>query len=123
MTVIVLQSCSSQYPMLHQKASTEANELKKYCMGKGLRSKIVAKADSLYSVSSELMQKGKEEEAYFLMDLAVIHYRLALSRNEVVEGKKKIEKLKQSLVKAEDKLETYKDKLGKYKKVISDLDR
>ncbi len=112
-----LPSCSSQYPMLYQKAAIGADEYKNGCKGKGLQSAIIAKADSLHTTSVELMHNGKEQEGYYLMELATIHYRLALSQNEITVSKEEVKKLEQSLVKAQDKLDTYKKVLNEIESI------
>lgn len=105
---IGIYSCASQYPMLYKKAYVETLELKEYCQKKEMKSITTIRADSLYVVASKLMKDGKDKEAYYVMELVVIHYRLALSYNELDKSKKKNKVLEMSLIKAQDKLDTYK---------------
>lgn len=105
---IGIYSCTSQYPMLYKKAYVETLELKEYCQKKEMKSTTTIRADSLYVVASKLMKGGKDKEAYYVIELAVIHYRLALSYNELDKSKKKNKVLEMSLIKAQDKLDTYK---------------
>lgn len=113
--LVGLYSCASQYPILAQQAKVKADEFKEYCIVKGLQLKVMAKADSLYSLAKDYSEAGKDQEAFYLMELSAIHYQLALSQQEVIETNKEITKLEQDLVKARDKLDTYK-------KVLSELE-
>ena len=113
--LIGIYSCASQYFALYKKAYVQTLELKEYCQQRELRSKTIIKADSLYTVASKLKQAGKDKEGYYVMELAVIHYRLGLSYSELYRSKRKNKKLEMSLIKAQDKLDTYK-------KVLSEIE-
>lgn len=108
-------SCASQYPMLYKKSYVESRALKDDCEKREMKSNATIRADSLFTVATKLMKDGKDKEAYYVMELAVIHYRLALSYNELDESKKKNKELETSLIKAQDKLDTYK-------KVLSEIE-
>ena len=113
--LIGIYSCMSHYLALYNKAYVEILELKEYCQQKELVSNTLIKADSLYTVASKLKDAGKDKEGYYIMELAVIHYRLALSYDELERSKKKNKELEVSLIKAQDKLDTYK-------KVLSEIE-
>lgn len=108
-------SCASQYPMLYKKSYVESRTLKDDCQKRELKSNTTIRADSLFTVATKLLKGGKDKEAYYVMELAVIHYRLALSYNELDDSKKKNKELEMSLIKAQDKLDTYK-------KVLSEIE-
>ena len=112
---IGIYSCASQYPMLYKKSYVESRALKDDCDKREMKSNTTIRADSLFTVATKLMKDGKDKEAYYVMELAVIHYRLALSYNELDESKKKNKELETSLIKAQDKLDTYK-------KVLSEIE-
>ena len=112
---IILSSCASQYPMLYKKAYIETLQIKDYCQKKSLSADAIAKADSLYSLAVRLNQNGKEKDAYVILEVAGVYYRIAVSQDEIAQSKKEIDKLGQLLVVAKDKLDTYK-------KVISELE-
>ncbi len=82
-----------------------------------LNSKISLRADSLYSLSKQLIENGNEEEGYFIMELAAVNYKFAISQNEVKKSKEEIKRLEQLLVKAEDKLDTYKQVLSEIESI------
>lgn len=103
-----IYSCASQYPMLYKKSYIESRTLKEGCQKRELKSNTTIRADSLFTVATNLLKGGKDKEAYYVMELAVIHYRLALSYNELDDSKKKNKELEMSLIKAQDKLDTYK---------------
>ena len=113
--LIGIYSCMSHYLALYNKAYVEILELKEYCQQKELVSNTLIKADSLYTVASKLKDAGKDKEGYYIMELAVIHYRIALSYDELERSKKKNKELEVSLIKAQDKLDTYK-------KVLSEIE-
>ena len=110
-----ISSCMSQYFALYKKAYVETLELKEYCRQKELNEKTVIRADSLYTAASKLNQAGKDKEGYLAMELAVIHYRLAISNNELNKSEKRNKELEMALMKAQDKLDTYK-------KVLSEIE-
>lgn len=112
---IGLYSCTSQYPMLYKKSYIESRILKDDCQRNELKSNSTIRADSLFSVATKLMKDGKDKDAYYVMELAVIHYRLAISYSELDMSKKMNKELKMSLIKAQDKLDTYK-------KVLSEIE-
>jgi hypothetical protein len=101
--------------MLAQQATVKSDKLKKYCKLRELNSKISLRADSLYSISKQLIEAGNEEEGYFVMELAAVNYKFAISQNEVNKSKEEIKRLEQLLVKAKDKLDTYQ-------KVLSEIE-
>jgi hypothetical protein len=101
--------------MLYKKSYVESRTLKEGCQEKELKSNTTIRADSLFTVATKLMKEGNEKEAYYVMELAVIHYRLALSYRDLDESKKKNKELEMSLIKAKDKLDTYK-------KVLSEIE-
>ncbi len=105
--MFLLYACSSQYPMLSKQVSTEALTVKEYCTKNGISSEITGKADSLYASAESLNKNGKDEESYFTMELALIHYRLALSKHDVAQTEKVIAKLSSELKNTADELKTY----------------
>ncbi len=108
-------SCASQYPVLYKKAYVETLQVKDYCQKKPVKTDAIAKADSLYSLASRLNQNGKEKDAYMIMELAGVYYRIAVSQDEIAQSRKETDRLQQLLIVAKDKLDTYK-------KVISELE-
>ena len=91
MVCVGIYSCASQYPMLYKKSYVESRLLKEGCQEKELKSNTTIRADSLFTVATKLMKDGNDKEAYYVMELAVIHYRLALSYRDLDESKKKKE--------------------------------
>lgn len=112
-----LYSCASVYPMLAGQATVKSEKLKKYCKLQELNSKLSLRADSLYSVSKQLIENGNEEEGYFVMELAAVNYKFAISQNEVRKSKEEIKRLERLLVKAKDKLDTYKQVLSEIESI------
>jgi hypothetical protein len=94
--------------MLSKKAATEASQLKEFCKQEELKSETVANADSLYFISDELIKNGNHKQGYYLMELAVIYYRLSLCANDFIVTEKEIASLKNTLSDVEEELKTYK---------------
>lgn len=105
-------SCSSQFPMLSKKVATEASQLKEFCKQKELKSETISNADSLYFISDELIKKGNYKEGYYLMELAVIYYRLSLCANDFIVTEKEIASLKSILSDTKEELKTYQQILA-----------
>ncbi|MBD3346109.1 MAG: hypothetical protein GF401_13715 [Chitinivibrionales bacterium] len=112
---LFLVSCGSQYPMLAQDISVQCKELHEICSQKKIKSAEATTADSLYTTGLTLYQKGKNKDAYPVLESAAMYYRLALSKDELEDVNNEIDRLKESLTDAEDKL-------GMYKKVLSELE-
>jgi hypothetical protein len=107
MIIAGIYSCSSQYPILSQKVATEASQLKEFCKQEELKSETVTKADSLYFISDDLIKKGNHEKSYYLMELAVIYYRLSLCAHDFIVSENTIDTLKNTLSDTQEELKTY----------------
>ena len=113
--VALLVFCTPGYRTLSQTSVNEAGTLKSYCEQNNLQSPEIAKADSLYAYANGQLQKGWGEEGYTKMDLAVLYYRIALSKREMSLTQKRYEEAERQLSDDENELATYKEVLREMK--------
>jgi hypothetical protein len=94
---------------------TEATTLKNFCDQNNFKSAEISCADSLVSLANIRQQAGEREDAFAAFDLAIIYYRLAMSKNELAQTEKVVENARQKLSDDEDQLNTYKKVLDELK--------
>ena len=111
----MLASCASQYPALLQQSTVDAVQLKGYTNQRMPKAVLVIRGDSLYSAAQSLAAKGKTEDAYYIMDKAVLTYKLASSQQEAEESRAQSESLRKALSQA-------KDQLAAYEKVLQEVE-
>ncbi|MBN1308095.1 MAG: hypothetical protein JXA18_09275 [Chitinispirillaceae bacterium] len=104
---IVMISCAASFPFIAPAALSEATELKELCAQQKLTATELKTADSLYSLGSALAQKKKHEAAYLLLDRAIIHYRIALTKAAILRKEKAIAQQEQALSKTREDVSAY----------------
>jgi hypothetical protein len=113
--VLCMAGCDDTgYNMLMRAAMTEATTLKSFCDQNNFKSAEISRADSLVSVANVRQQANQREDAFTAWEMAIIYYRLALSRNE-------LEKTERIVGNARQKLSDDQDQLNTYKKVLDEL--
>lgn len=113
--LLLMVSCAAQFPLIASATFSEATELKVLCGKENIASAEVKKADSLYSAGKELLEKKKNEDAYRLIDLAIVHYRIALTQNGIAVKEKSIAREEQALAKTRKDVTAYKQVLKELK--------
>jgi hypothetical protein len=113
--LLFLMSCAAQFPFIASATLSEATELKVLCGQEKLSSSELKIADSLYSQGSGLVEKGKNELAYALLDRAIVYYRLALSRSAITKKEQEIAKQKKALAKTHEDVSAYQQVLQELK--------
>lgn len=113
-SLFLLASCAAQFPFLASATLSEATELKVLCGQEKLDAVEIRIADSLYQQGTVLAKAGKRETAYALLDRAIVHYRIALTKSTIAKKEKEIAKQEQALAK------TYED-VSAYQQVLKEL--
>ncbi|MBN2189419.1 MAG: hypothetical protein JW699_08185 [Chitinispirillaceae bacterium] len=111
----LLLSCVSSYRTLSQTSDTEAGTLKSYCEQNNLQAPEITRADSLYARANILLGERRNDEGYSKTDLAVFYYRLALSKRELDQTRKRQEEMQKRLSEGQSRLATYKQMLKEMK--------
>jgi|GEM_PF-2404190 hypothetical protein len=101
--------CLSSYRMLSKTSATEAGTLKSYCEQNNIRAPEVTKGDSLFASANVQLQKGKTNDGYRELDLAVLYYRVALSNQELNQSQKRFDEATKQLNEDESELSTYQE--------------
>lgn len=107
-------SCASTRPVLSDQMVSDISSLHEECRTSGLTFPEVAKADSLFDAAGKLKAKNRQREAYQYFDYAMILYRLALVKKELVLTAERTKELEATLNAANTKIQTYE-------KTINDL--
>jgi hypothetical protein len=106
--ILCMAGCDDTgYNMLLRADMTEATTLKNFCDQNNLKSAEFSCADSLVSLADVRQQANQKEDAFAAFDLAIIYYRLGLSRNELAKTERIVENARQKLSDDEDQLNTY----------------
>jgi hypothetical protein len=114
--VLCMGGCDDTgYNLLLRADMTEATTLKNFCDQNNFKSAEISCADSLVSLANIRQQAGEKEDAFAAFDLAIIYYRLAMSKNELAQTEKVVENARQKLSDDEDQLNTYKKVLDELK--------
>jgi Xaa-Pro aminopeptidase len=114
--VLCMGGCDDTgYNMLLRADQTEATTLKNYCDQNNFKSADISSADSLVSLANVRQQASEKEDAFAAFDLAIIYYRLALSKIELAKIEKVVENARQKLSDDEEQLNTYKKVLDELK--------
>lgn len=100
-------SCGMVRQLPSLSMASEAKTLKTYCEQINLQSPDVKQADQFYADANVQLRQNRHEEAYSKMDLAVIYYRLALSKMELEESKAKLQEASRKLNEDENQLNEY----------------
>jgi hypothetical protein len=113
--VLLMAGCDDAgYNMLLRAAMAEASTLKSFCDQNNLKSEEISRADSLLASAAVKQQSNLREDAFMALDLSIIYYRLALSKNELVRTEKIVEDARQ-------KLSDDGEQLNTNEKVLSEL--
>jgi hypothetical protein len=94
---------------------TEATTLKNFCDQNNLKSAEISCADSLVALANIRQQADQREDAFAAFDLAIIYYRLGLSKIELGKTEKIVEAARQKLSDDDEQLNTYKKVLDELK--------
>ncbi len=109
--VIMLTSCGAPFRFAAPAKCTEATELKNVCAAVESGGTELKEADSLYNQGTVLIRKGKDEKAYWLLDRAIVRYRLVLAKSAIGRKEKEIALQKQALSKTREDISAYKQVL------------
>jgi len=113
--LLLMVSCAAQFPFIASATFSEATELKVLCGKENIASSEVKAADSLYNAGKALLEKKKNENAYNLIDLAIVHYRIALTENGIANKERAIAHEEQALAKTRKDVTAYKQVLKELK--------
>jgi hypothetical protein len=114
--VLCMAGCDDTgYNMLLRSDMTEATTLKNFCDQNNLKSAEISSADSLVSLANIRQQADQREDAFAAFDLAIIYYRLGLSKIELGKTEKIVEAARQKLSDDDEQLNTYKKVLDELK--------
>ncbi len=103
------------YTMILRAAMAEATALKGYCDQNNLKSGEITRADSLVSSALVQQQNNQKEDAFAAWELAIIYYRLALSKNELARTERVVEDARQKLTDDDEQLNINKKVLEELK--------
>jgi hypothetical protein len=98
------------------KPSAEASSLQQMCAQRSITSPEVRMADSLQTVADSIARTaGGANDAFWMDQLAVSYYKLALTANELRLREQRIKELEKSIG-------SVRQQLAKYRDVISELE-
>jgi hypothetical protein len=113
--LFLLASCAAKFPFIASATLSEATELKVLCGEQKFTGAEVTTADSLYKQGSVMVEKGKDEIAFNLLDRAVVYYRIALTKSAIAKKEGQIAKEEQALSKTREDVSAYKQVLKELK--------
>jgi chromosome segregation ATPase len=113
--LIAAGACAPSRPLLSEQMLSDLSSLREECRTSGLTFTEVAKADSLFDTATKLKARGHQREAYHFYDYAMILYRLALVKKELVLSAERTKELEATLNAATSKLQTYEKTLNELK--------
>lgn len=105
----ILCSCAHTTSLFTDSAILEMEMLRKRSDQEQIASTERLKADSLIVEARITKEKGKEREAFWLMQLASSYYKLAISRYELQSTESRIQELESSLQQTRNELKNYKE--------------
>jgi hypothetical protein len=108
-------SCAGSRSVLSEQMVSDISSLHEECRSSGLTFPEVAKADSLFDAATKLKAKNRNREAYHYFDYAMILYRLALVKKELVLTAERTKELEATLNAANSKIETYEKAINDMK--------
>ncbi len=107
----LLAACSSNPPVMEERAIQEARSLKAYCANQQIQGEHVKAADALLS-SAESRRQAKEKQVLEPAEEAVVRYRLAISVRDLQRSEAEIRQLNEALAQDQQLLDTYKEVLN-----------
>jgi tetratricopeptide (TPR) repeat protein len=113
--LFLLVSCAAQFSFIAPAIFSEATELKAVCAQQKLDAATLKIADSLYDAGDVLIQKGKNEAAFTLLDRAIDYYRIALTNAAIAKKEKEVAAQEQALSKTRDDVSAYQQVLKELK--------
>ena len=113
--LLLLTACAAQFPFMASATLSEATDLKTLCGQQKLDAMEIRAADSLYTLGSGLVAKGKNEPAYLLLDRAIACYRIALTKSIIAIKEKEIARQEQALAKTREDVSAYQQVLKELK--------
>jgi hypothetical protein len=113
--MVLLASCAGSSQMLSRTTANMAGALKSFCEQHNIRTVETRTADSLYVQATVKLQKGMKVDGYATMDLAVIYYRLALSKQELAMAEKRLDEAREQISEQEQHLHDYNEVLAELK--------
>lgn len=114
---LVFFMCGYQYPLIKGNEENRAELYKGYCQEKKTASPESKAADRLFDQAMVARQNGQKQEAAYLMDQALVTYRMALLKQELEEWKKTRKELELSLNRDTEQLEYYQRLLDDLKEM------
>ena len=110
--MLVVVSCSSNYPLLSNKGMAEIESLKGYCKEQEINTDDTRVADSLSQAAVAMKKEGNDIEAFWASELAAARYQLAIAHNQLAKSKENVAGLEKSLQDAQQQLKTYQQVLN-----------
>jgi hypothetical protein len=111
----LILGCAANKPLLTEQMIIDVSVLKDQVKQSRVTFPEAVKGDSLYDVAEQLRKGGKERMAYHYFDYAMILYRLALVKKQLVETAEKTQDLENSLNAATIKLDSYEKAINELK--------
>jgi hypothetical protein len=111
LSALLIESCAYSGRLISYNDNTalETEYLKKWSEQNQIVSPERLKADSMVVVARQLKFKGKDKDAFYMLQLATSYYKLAISKYELEATETKIQDLEKNLSQAKEELKTYKD--------------
>ena len=114
-SLCLLSSCLAGSKMLSMTSASVAGALKAFCEQQNVRSADTRAADSLYALGTAKLQGGQKSDGFAKMDLALIYYRLALSKQELASSEQKLADSQERLGEEQQQLNEYREVLKEMK--------
>jgi len=111
LSALLISSCAPSGRLIscNDNTALETEYLKKWSEQNQIVSPERLKADSMVVVARQLKFKGKDKDAFYMLQLATSYYKLAISKYELEATELKIQDLERNLFQAKEELKTYKD--------------
>jgi hypothetical protein len=107
--------CAPSRPLLTDQMVIDVSILKDQIRQSRLTFPEATKGDSLYTIAEQLRADHKERLAYHYFDYAMILYRLALVKKQLVETSEKTKELESTLNATTTKMQAYEQQINDLK--------